>query len=166
MSYTKTNWATDDVITEAKLDNLETQYDEAMTQPRCRVRLSSSQSATAGANTHVQFQTVEYDSHTIYDTVNDKFVIPTGKGGIWAFSLGMKWLDTTAEKQLFIQNITTARNLAKISIPSGISLMCSGEAELAAGDELKVLAYYASGSNSLQPDHYAVCSMRRVATSV
>ena len=29
MAYTKTNWATGDVITEAKLDNAETQYDEA-----------------------------------------------------------------------------------------------------------------------------------------
>ena len=49
MAYVKTNWATGDVITEAKLDNAETQYDEAKSELDAKMHATTGHKHTGGA---------------------------------------------------------------------------------------------------------------------
>ena len=119
------------------------------------VHQSASTSLTTGANVIVQFNTVEFDTDTAFDTANYKYVIPVA--GKWTFSFSCYAVGAvgSAAEIYSVCSIYVNGSVKKKSVFVGpnsygqIGGAVTATLDLALNDQVTFLIYVGSNSGSL-----------------
>lgn len=85
MGYTRTTWATSDVITAAKLNNIETHLQDVADAIVRATRTSSDQTLTASTDSKLIWNTEDYDTDGLYDNTTGRFT--AAAEGVYLFSV-------------------------------------------------------------------------------
>jgi len=119
---------------------------------------TSSTSISNSSLTKVPFNTATIDTDSATDTSNNRFTVPSGKGGKYLISYGIgAGADShTNLYRIFTQLYKNGSNstlLAAVADPRNnygfaFSVVASGVLDLSAGDYLEVYAYNSSGNTA------------------
>ena len=122
--------------------------------PNFGAKATSNQTGiTSGAWTKIQFDTAIFNVGSGYDTVNDKFVVPSGEAGKYYFTASAKINSSGGGNTLigsgirFTVNGSASAGLEEIHFMANGSQNsegknCNGILNLSVADEIEVYAYY------------------------
>ena len=96
--------------------------------PAFRTTMSADQNFSNNTNTKINFDTVDFDTDSAYDTTNKRFVCPSGKAGKYVFISGAGFfLDDTRRVTFQFQkngsNITNSKVQVESASASSLTLI-------------------------------------------
>jgi len=99
-----------------------------MLYPAFRVTMGSDQNFSNNTNTKINFDTVDFDTDSAYDTTNKRFVCPSGKAGKYVFISGAGFfLDDTRRVTFQFKkngsNITNSKVQVESASASSLTLI-------------------------------------------
>ena len=113
---------------------------------------SSATSMTTGTFTKIQIDTMTYDTHSAFDTTNNRFVVPSGKAGKYLFRAGIytgATLDGSYQSGIFYINGSIDNlSYSQQNITGALSVVTNWSyiVDLSVGDYVEMYARHGNGT--------------------
>ena len=140
--------------------------------PAFSVTKSGDQSISQNTWTKVEWETEQFDTDSAFDNTNDKFTVPSGKGGVYQLNVQVAVTNQTESAEL---DIKVYKNGSATSTPT-FSREYSGGAsdftnttqlhhlyDLDAGDYVEIYAFHGSGGTNVVESDQSCWSMFKLA---
>ena len=112
--------------------------------PAFRATINANQSVANNTWTKINFDVIDYDTHSAYSTSNKRFTVPTGHGGKYLFTAGANfYLDDTRRigLRLYVNGSQREPGRTDFESASASSFMCATSTfivELSVGDYVEL----------------------------
>jgi len=121
--------------------------------PAFRATMSASQTVATGTFTKINFDTVDYDTNSAYNTTNKRFTVPTGYAGKYVFFASSNFnLDDIRNVTVFFYKNGSAYNFNRVQVESAssnsfTSLVTSITINLSVGDYIEAYTKQENGND-------------------
>lgn len=113
-----------------------------------RITKSIAQSGTASTNVKMTFQNVLFDDDVVFETANNRVVIPTGGDGIWQFGASLDFTAGTEHtKTMLFKNGAMYCAARQNKGAGGHNVLMVTTVQAVAGDIFEVYGFTANTSN-------------------
>ena len=121
--------------------------------PAFRATVNADQTVADSTWTKINFDVIDYDTHSAYSTANKRFTVPTGHGGKYLFTAGANfYLDDTRRIgiRLYVNGAQRQHGRTDFESASANSFMCATSTfivELSVGDYVEAYTIQANGNS-------------------